>query len=161
VGSAATQANAGTSGKQAARTAATTTPPSSAQPPTTPAPSTSAAPTSDAPPTAKPDGTYTSSCDYVLGNFTDNTRAGFRFIADAQMHNTGNIGTVNVIKAAWFQGGGKALTQSKTVKVPAGHSMRSGITLEGTQDQIDLIQTLSGKNCKVTVTIVNTYGAAR
>jgi hypothetical protein len=97
----------------------------------------------------------------MLGNFTDHTSTGFRFIADALMHNTGNIGTVNVIKAVWFQAGGRSLTQTKKVKVASGHSLRAGITLPGTQDQIGLIQSISGKNCRATVSIVDTYGVAR
>jgi hypothetical protein len=77
------------------------------------------------------------------------------------MHNTGNIGTVNVIRAAWFQAGGSSLTPTKKVKVASGHSLRTGITVPGTQDEIDLIQALSGKQCRVTVSIVDTYGVAQ
>jgi hypothetical protein len=118
-------------------------------------------PTVDAPPVADPSGTYSSSCDYVLGDFSDNTASGFRFVAQAVIKNTGNIGTVDTVTARWFQAGTAPVVASKTVKVLAGSSKRVGLTEEVSQDQIDLIQSLGyGDNCKVKVTIGDTFGSA-
>lgn len=108
-----------------------------------------------------PDGTYEDSCDYVLGDFTENTTKGFRFIADATLTNTGNIGTINVVKAVWFLGGGDKLVKTKKVKLPQGATRRVGFSVPVNSDQIDLIQSLSGDDCKVTVTMVDTFGTAQ
>lgn len=108
-----------------------------------------------------PDGTFEDSCDYVLGDFTSNTTHGFRFIADATLTNTGNIGTIDVVKAVWFQGGGAKVVKTKTVKLPKGATRRVGFSVPVSQDQIDLIQSLNGDDCKVTVTMVDTFGEAQ
>lgn len=111
----------------------------------------------EAPP-ANPDGTYTSSCDYVLGDFSDHTPKGFRFVADATLHNTGNVGTVTEVKAVWFQAGGGKVTETKTVRIRPGQHKRVGITKLVGQDEIHLIQALDGDDCKVTASMVDTFG---
>jgi len=105
-----------------------------------------------------PDGTYSSSCDYLLGDFTEYTPKGFRFVADATLHNTGNIGTVTKVTAIWFQAGGGKITESKTVKVKAGHNKRVGFLKQVGGDEIDLIQAIDGKQCRVAAAIVDTFG---
>jgi hypothetical protein len=121
----------------------------------------SPSPSADAPPVADPSGTYSHSCDYVLGDFSDNTASGFRFVAQAVIHNTGNIGTVDTVTARWFQAGTSPVVASKTVQVKAGASKRVGLTEEVSQDQIDLIQSLGyDSNCVVKVTIGDTFGEA-
>jgi hypothetical protein len=118
----------------------------------------SPSPSADAPPAADPAGTYSHSCDYILGDFTNQD---YRFVADATIHNTGNIGTVDTVTARWFQAGTKPVVASKTVKVLAGGSKRVGLTEHVTSDQIDLIQALGfADNCKVKVTIGDTFGEA-
>lgn len=106
----------------------------------------------------EPSGTFTHSCDYILGDFTSYTSTGFRFVADAQLHNDGNIGTVNKVDAVWFQAGGGKVTLSKSVKVAPGKRARVGFTKPVGQDEIDLIQALGGKDCTVKVAMIDTFG---
>ncbi len=103
------------------------------------------APTSDPPPEPKPDGTYTSSCDYVLGDFSSNTSSGFRFVATATAKNTGNIGTVLQMKAQWFQVGTKPVLRTKKVKVGPGRSSASG-----SQSPFPRTRSTSSKHCPTT-----------
>ena len=53
------------------------------------------------PPDPKPDAKYSHSCDYLLGNFQDYSPQGFRFIAEARLNNTGNVGVVVKVTASW------------------------------------------------------------
>src|SRR5215203_3977102 len=63
--------------------------------------------TTESAPEADPDAKYTSNCDYLLEsnfyNFTS-SHAGW-FVADARVHNTGNIGVVSKATASWKQAG--------------------------------------------------------
>jgi hypothetical protein len=121
----------------------------------------SPSPTADAPPAANPAGTYSHSCDYVLGDFSENTASGFRFVAQAVIHNTGNIGTVDLVTARWFQAGTSPVVATKTVQVKAGASKRVGLTEQVSQNEIDLIQSLGyDSNCTVKVSIGDTFGEA-
>lgn len=114
-------------------------------------------------PTADPDGTYESSCDYVLGDFSENPRTGYRFVADVSMKNTGNIGLVNRVKATWYLSGGGKVVETKEVKVKAGRSKRVGITVPITNDQLDLHQSLgyNTETCRVRVAMIDTFGSPR
>ena len=110
-------------------------------------------------PSPDPEGTYTDSCDYLLGDFSNYTKTGFRFVADAKVKNTGNIGTVNEVTATWFQAGGKKIVMTKTVRLEPGLQRRVGFPKLVGQDEIDLIQALNGGDqCKVKVTMVDTFG---
>lgn len=125
-----------------------------------PTSSPSSTPTYTPPPSPEPDGTYRSSCDYLLGDHTSYSQSGYRFVGDASMHNTGNIGTVNEVKAIWFLAGGGKIEETRKVRVPAGKRKRVGITKPIGGDEIDLHQSLgyNTKTCKVTVSILDTYG---
>lgn len=113
------------------------------------------------PPSPDPEGKYTSDCDYVLGDFTE-TMHGYRFVADAKLHNTGNVGTVDKVKAVWFLAGGGKVVRSKTVRLHVHRSKRVGFTVPASQDQIDRYQSQSGyNNCKVRVTMIDTFGEPR
>ena len=115
--------------------------------------------TYEPPPAAEPDGTFTSNCDYILGDFTNYTKSGFRFVADAKLHNTGNVGTIDEVKAIWYQAGGGKIVETKKVRSRPGQTVRVGITKPVGQDQIDLIQSLDyGDECKVKVTMIDTFG---
>src|SRR5690625_4724257 len=107
----------------------------------------------------KPDGTYTSSCDYILGDFTE-SETGLRFVADARLRNTGNVGTVTRVTARWFLAGGDEIKAQKSVRVGPGKTRRVGCVEVATQDQIDLHQALgfSQKTCTVKATIIDTFG---
>lgn len=71
-------------------------------------------------PDPKPDARYSHSCDYLLGNFQDYSPNGFRFIAEARLNNTGNVGAVVEVTAHWDQVGTHPITMTKTVKLPYG-----------------------------------------
>ncbi len=108
-------------------------------------------------PSPDPSGTYTSSCDYLLGDFTE-TASGYRFVADARVKNTGNIGIVMEIRASWFLAGGGAVKEVRRVALDVGQSKRVGVTVPVSQDQVDLHQSYdSGDSCKVTGVMVDSY----
>lgn len=114
-------------------------------------------------PTASPDARYTSSCDYVLGDFTENTSHGFRFIGRASMHNTGNIGVVVVVKASWVQVGTHNVVRTKRVRLPRGGRKVVNFTVPVSSNQLDAIQAGqdAGSICHVKSTIVNEFGSPR
>src|SRR5699024_4225473 len=107
----------------------------------------------------QPDGTYTSSCDYLLGDFTE-SESGFRFVADAQLRNTGNIGTITKVTVKWFLAGGDKIKEQKKVRMKPGTSRRVGFKHIATADEIDRHQALgySGKTCVVKAALVDTFG---
>jgi hypothetical protein len=112
--------------------------------------------------TPNPDAQYTHSCDYVLGNFQSFTPDGYRFIASASIHNTGNIGVVVKVKAHWVQVGSAPILMTKTATLGINHSTTVNFTKDVGQDNIDLIQAdESGDNCGVTVSLLHTFGSAQ
>lgn len=135
---------------------------STSEQPTT-EPDTEPEPEEEPAPTPDPAGTYTSSCDYVLGDFTSMTKTGYRFIADAQIKNAGNIGTVYKVHGVWFLSGGGKVTGSKQVRLQPGKRARVGITVPVNNDQLDRHQALGydSPTCKVRVEMVDTFGEAQ
>lgn len=108
-----------------------------------------------------PEGTFESNCSYQLGDFSNYTSRGYRFTADARMHNTGNIGTANKITVVWHLSGGGKVTETKTAKVAAGTHKLVSITVPTDGDKIGAYQDLDnslGNACKVTVAMVDTFG---
>lgn len=105
---------------------------------------------------------YSHSCDYLLGDFTSYTPGGFRFVADAKLRNTGNVGVVARVHAIWFQaGGGKVEMTRFGVQIPYNGSKRVGFTKQVGSDEIDLIQAMNyDDQCKVEVVMVDTFGEA-
>src|SRR5699024_364111 len=102
--------------------------------------------------------TFTSSCTYVLGDFTQ-TKDGYRFLADAQLENTGNIGTVDKVTATWLLAGGEKITKHKTVRVKPGKSKHVGLSRVASHDEIDRHQDMNaGQKCSVDVTMIDTFG---
>lgn len=108
----------------------------------------------------EPDASYTSNCSYLLGDFT-NGPSGFRFVADAQVTNTGNIGVIVELQASWRQAGGTSIKKSRRLIVPIGSTLDVGVVRRVTRDAIDQIQSVSGDNCKAVVEVVDTIGDAR
>lgn len=64
-----------------------------------------------------PDGKFTANCSYVLDDFSESA-SGYRFVADATLRNTGNIGIVARVTATWNQSGSGPMREVKNVKVP-------------------------------------------
>ena len=106
-----------------------------------------------------PNAKYGHSCDYVLGDFTESS-SGYRFLADANLKNVGNVGLQVKATAVWFLAGGGSIKQSKTVNVPLGGEKRVGFMEVASQDEIDRHQALgfSQKTCTVKAAIVDTFG---
>lgn len=105
----------------------------------------------------RPDGKYTFRCNYILGDFTSNTPSGYRFVADATVTNTGNVGTISRVTAIWDQVGTEAVKSTKTIRVKAGGKRKVGFTLPVSQEQIDLHQSADGE-CTVRSRIIDTFG---
>lgn len=121
----------------------------------------------DVPPPAGPEAhpalDYTKACDYVLGDFSEHSSTGYRFIAGADITNTGNVGIVVKVVAKWKQLGTDSVVESETVKVQYGKEKSVQITKPVGQNEIDLIQSAqgAGKICSVTAKIVDTFGEPR
>lgn len=127
-----------------------------------PAVKSSSTPTPPPPPKAHPKGTYRSSCDYLLGDFTVYSSSGYRFTADVTVHNTGNVTTTSIVSATWNQAGGHRITRGKTLHLKPGESKRTGFIVPTGGDQIDQYQGLGyGTNCHVKVSIVDYSGTPK
>lgn len=107
-----------------------------------------------------PDASYKSNCEYLLGDFTTGPQ-GYRFVADAQVTNTGNIGVIVELRASWRQAGGASIKMTRRLKVPVDATREVGVVKRTTQDGIDQIQSVAGDNCKAVIAVVDTYGDAR
>jgi hypothetical protein len=110
-------------------------------------------------PTPEPDGKFESQCDYVLGDFSESA-SGFRFIGQAKLENTGNIGIVLRVIAAWDLLGQPPFRIRKQARVPYGATKTVRFSKVVSQDQIDLHQSADSE-CRVNATIVDTFGEAR
>lgn len=104
-----------------------------------------------------PKGTFNLNCDYVLGDFSESSSQGFRFIAGGRLRNTGNIGIVTRVTVTWEQLGQAPIKAVKTVSIKRGHSKRVSFSLPATSDQIDLHQSSDG-NCDTKVKILDEFG---
>lgn len=125
---------------------------------TTTEPTTTKPTTTEPPPEPDPNATYSHSCDYVLGDFSE-TASGFRFLADANLRNSGNVGVNVKVTATWFLAGGDQVTDQRTIKLAVDDRERVGFSVIATQDQIDLHQALdAGKTCNVKAALIDTFG---
>ena len=114
-------------------------------------------------PEASPNAEYSKSCDYILGDFSEHTNTGFRFVAGAEITNSGNIGVVVEVVATFKQLGSDPIRLKKTAKIPTGATKQVGFTDKVGQQEINLIQAAQdqGSICNVKATIVDTYGEPR
>lgn len=108
---------------------------------------------------AQPDGEFTSQCDYLLGDFSE-SESGYRFVAGADMENTGNIGLRVQVAASWTLLGADPVTESREVELEVGQSESVQMTVLATQDQIDAHQSANG-DCSVDVSITETFGTVQ
>jgi len=124
------------------------------EPTAPPSPSPSPSPTTEAP---DPDAEYSSSCDYILGDFTENTRTGYRFIAGADVENTGNVDITVEMVASFEQLGGAPIRLTEEAGLRVGQSRSIQVTEPVGSDEIDLVQSAQddGEFCKVVVRLVN------
>lgn len=98
---------------------------------------------------SEPDVDLSSSCDYVLGDFTTDPDTGYRFIADAVLTNNGVQDERVELIAVWHLAGGDSVKKVKEVSVPAGKSVREGFSVPASSDQIDRHQSATGTTCEV------------
>jgi hypothetical protein len=94
----------------------------------------------------------------VLGDFSESAR-GYRFLATADLENTGNIGVVVRVTATWDQLGGAPVQMIKTVKVWPTAKRPVPFERVVSQDQLSRHQSAEGK-CNVTAKVVDTFGKA-
>lgn len=95
--------------------------------------------------TPKPefDVTYTSTCMddfpqvFVTGDYSDNTRTGYRFIADVTVYNDGDIRARPFVTVSWLLVGGERVTMERMMRdLPPGQHRRVGFTKPATFDQV-------------------------
>jgi hypothetical protein len=115
--------------------------------------------TEEPPPVPNPDGTFTSQCDYLLGDFSE-SRSGYRFVADARLRNTGNVGIIATATATWAQIGGQPIRERKRIRVPVGRAKTARFLRVASSDEIDRHQS-ADSGCQVNVRIVDTFGPVR
>ena len=124
-----------------------------------------AAPVTPAPaPAPSPNGTYTGSCDYLLGNSPATGTA--VAVGEIDLVNTGNIGTVDRVRITWPQEGYAPITAARTVRTAAGATRPVSFRYPLTYNQISALQSWqTGHNyqdgCTYKATITSTYGIAR
>src|SRR5712692_5381359 len=132
---------AGTSNRPRNEAASSHAPPAVTSPSATVSQPSSPLP-SPSPPAPQPDSkaTYTHSCSYVLGDFTEHTATGYRFIGSTKIHNTGNVGIKVRVTMKWDQVGTNPITRVSTVKVPYQGFKPVNVTVDVGINEIDLIQ---------------------
>lgn len=108
--------------------------------------------------TPDPDGSFTSRCSYVLGDFSEGP-SGYRFLADADLENTGNVGIVVRTTAIWEQLGAEPVKLTKQTRLRIGQTRTVRFTHQASSDQLDLHQSADG-DCEVRSRIVDTFGQA-
>ena len=113
------------------------------------------------PPPPDPDADYTSNCDYTLGDFSESA-SGYRFLADARIRNTGNIGIVLRVRAAWDQIAAPPIREEKTVRLRPGQGRQVNFVRVVSQNELDLHQSVEQfPKCRVKATIIDTFGEAQ
>ena len=118
---------------------------------------------SSAPPEENPDGTYTTSCDYLLGNFTQ-SQQGYRAIATAKVKNTGNIGIFLTVRAHWDMVRRPSLVSEKSIRLKVHQSKKVDFSEVLSSDELDAMQNAAldfDDWCNVKATITDTFGAVQ
>lgn len=112
-----------------------------------------------APEPIAPDATFRNTCRYVVGDSTENSKTGSRFVATSRVANTGNTGIEVEIQASWSQGQGDAVTETKRARVDEGESTTVRISVPVSQKEIDAIRlnVATEPNCRVQSSIIATY----
>ena len=125
-----------------------------------------AAPSSPPPaaaPAPNPQGTYSGSCNYLLGSSPATGTA--VAVGEIDLTNTGNIGEVTKARITWPQEGFAPLRETRTVHVAAGTTKRVSFSMPLSSNQISALQAWqTGHNyadgCTYRATITGTYGTA-
>ena len=64
------------------------------------------------------------------------------------------------LRVSWKQSGTAPVRRARSVRVPFGGRRDVGVTVQVSQNAIDLIQAASSPNCTAKVTIIETFGRA-
>jgi hypothetical protein len=125
----------------------------------TPAASVAATPVYTPAASAQPQGTYTGSCSYTLGN------DGQTYVATGEVDlvNTGNVSTTDKATITWPQEGYAPLSVTRTVNSPYGATTPVPFSLALTYTQISNLQNWQtghsfADGCTYNATIITTYG---
>jgi hypothetical protein len=96
-------------------------------------------------------GTSKRSCNYILNSDGSLTA---RFVAQARLHNTGNVTTVDRVSASWVQVGSPQITSVTKVAIRPGHRKIVNFSRTEGYEQISALEAYSGpKICHVSVSI--------
>lgn len=113
---------------------------------------------SPVPPVANPKGKYWSDCNLLL---SDTLNGSDHLVADATIHNTGNVGIINRATARWNIAGSAPLTKTvKGVRVRVGGSKMVHFRVP-VSTETALAYEDANFHCGVKVTITGTFGPAR
>ena len=80
-----------------------------------------------------------------------------RVVADARVHNTGNVGIIVRVRATWDRAGEGPIKVVKTTRIPIGGRKAVHLKKHIDQGTIESIQSADGR-CKVKATIADTFG---
>ena len=114
-------------------------------------------------PAPSPNGTYSGSCDVSLSS----SITGQNYLTgEIDVHNTGNIGTVNRVRISWPLQGFAPIVKSKTVRVRAGVTRRVEFRAAVDESQVGQFQdeqlsSNSGDPCHYHAVEINTFGAVQ
>lgn len=94
---------------------------------------------------SEPEGTFARACDMLLGElgpsgFRYGDPTGPRFVASAEVTNTGDVSFVAKMTARWKQAGTKAIVARKDMLVAPGATESIAVTRLATQSQVDAYQ---------------------
>lgn len=118
-----------------------------------------------APPAPDPSVDYASACDLNLNSDFDEILSGGPMgwlVADAELHNTGNVGVVVRVTATFKQAGSKPLKLTKTARVPDNKRRNVHFKQAVQQEGADAFQSapgyFNGNACSVKATVTDTLG---
>jgi hypothetical protein len=121
------------------------------------------APPVSAPPAApNPEGKYQGSCDYTLSS---NIYGKDHLIGEIDIHNTGNIGTIDHVRITWPQEGYAPIVATRTVRTKPGEhlAVRFHIPVSSSGNVITQLQSWQESHgmrngCTYKVTETGTFG---
>lgn len=117
-----------------------------------------------APPAPSPDGTYVGACDYTLNSNWNGYGPAATATGDMEVHNTGNIGTVDRLRITWPQQGYNPLVMHRTIRLAAGASRDIQFHMPLSENQISNLQNWQSghsyaSGCTYRATMIATFGS--
>jgi hypothetical protein len=116
-------------------------------------------------PEANPDGDFDSTCDLALNSDFDEILSGGPvgwLVADAELHNTGNVGIVVRVTATFKQAGSRPTRLVKKARIPYGKRRNIHFKKPVSQEEADAFQGapgyFDGNACSVQAKITSSFG---